>query len=125
MLLLKTLWEKQKMLVTSIFSFTKNVFYSTKDEFHRLESIYFVVCKCYLFKPVWNFVVWQRTIPEIRFRENHQNNTVWLDGVIRFKSSPVLYPEYPYRLKNDTRRKIMNCVFVRTLIGPNQMYSVD
>ena len=31
--LLKTLWEKEKMLVTSIFSFSHNVFYPSKKEF--------------------------------------------------------------------------------------------
>ena len=31
--LLKTLWEKEKMLVTSIFSFSHNVFYPSKTNF--------------------------------------------------------------------------------------------
>ena len=34
--LLKTLWEKEKMLVASIFSFSHNVFCCTKDRNHHL-----------------------------------------------------------------------------------------
>ena len=36
--LFKTLWEKEKLLVTSIFSFSHNVFYSIKDRNDRLCS---------------------------------------------------------------------------------------
>ena len=32
---LKTLWVKEKMLVTSIFSFSNNVFYPIKDKIHH------------------------------------------------------------------------------------------
>ena len=50
--LLKTLWEKEKMLVTSIFSFSHNVFHppqiKTQDNIH----ICFVVCKCFQFGAV-------------------------------------------------------------------------
>ena len=45
--LLKTLWEKEKMLVTSIFSFSCNVFYLFQQEFLCLGYIYFVVGKCF------------------------------------------------------------------------------
>ena len=37
--LLKTLWEKKKMLVTSIFFFSHNVFYPIKDHFNGLSNI--------------------------------------------------------------------------------------
>ena len=47
--LLKTLWEKEKMLVTSIFSFSHKVFYSSQHKFQFLSQIYFVVCKCFEF----------------------------------------------------------------------------
>ena len=49
---LKTLWEKEKMLVTSIFSFSHNVFYPSQKEFLYLSYIYCVVCKCFQFGPV-------------------------------------------------------------------------
>ena len=39
--LLKTLWEKEKMLVTSIFFFSHNVFYASQDKFQLLRNIYF------------------------------------------------------------------------------------
>ena len=45
--LLKTLWEKKKMLVTSIFFFSHNVFYPMKDNFKILSYIQFVACKCF------------------------------------------------------------------------------
>ena len=32
--LMKTLWEKKKMLITSIFYFSNNVFYPVKDKFN-------------------------------------------------------------------------------------------
>ena len=43
---LKTLWEKEKMLVTSNFPFSNNVFYPSQKKFHFFSHIYFVVCKC-------------------------------------------------------------------------------
>ena len=62
--LFKTLWEKEKMLVTSIFSFSHNVFYIIKDRnYHRhLCYIYFVVCKCFEFGQGQIFVVWEWVI---------------------------------------------------------------
>ena len=52
------MWEKQKMLVTSIFSFSHNVFYLTLDKFQFFSHIYFVVSKFFQFRLVQNFVVW-------------------------------------------------------------------
>ena len=37
--LLKTLWEKEKMLLTSFFSFSHNVFYPVKDNSLFLAKI--------------------------------------------------------------------------------------
>ena len=56
--LLKTIWEKEKMLVTSIFSFSHNVFFQFQKEFLFLSHIYFVVCKCFQFGPVKKLVLW-------------------------------------------------------------------
>ena len=50
--LLKTLREKEKMLVTSIFSFSHNVFYSFQNRFQFFSHIYFVICKCFRFQPI-------------------------------------------------------------------------
>ena len=58
--LLKTLWEKEKMLVTSIFSFSHSVFYSIKEINPHFSNIQFVVCKCFQFSHVQNSVVWER-----------------------------------------------------------------
>ena len=56
--LLKTLWGKEKMLVSSIFSFSHNVFNIFQNKFQIFIHIYFVVCKCFEFEPVKNFVNW-------------------------------------------------------------------
>ena len=51
---LKTLWEKEKLLVTSNFSFSHSVFYS----FRKLSAIFikfeFVVCRLFQFGRVLN-----------------------------------------------------------------------
>ena len=54
---LKTIWDKEKMLVICIFSFSHNIFYQMKDRNHRLCYIYFVICKCCQFGFVQNFAV--------------------------------------------------------------------
>ena len=54
----KTLWEKEKMLVTSIFSISQNVFYPFKNKCQFLSQIYFVVCMCFQFWQGKDFVVW-------------------------------------------------------------------
>ena len=56
----KTLWEKEKMLVTSIFSFSHIVFYSIKDRNPHFRNIQFVVCMCFQFGLIQDFVVWER-----------------------------------------------------------------
>ena len=52
----KILWEKEKMLVTSIFCFSHDVFYSFQKEFLFLSYIDYVVCKCCQFGPVQNLL---------------------------------------------------------------------
>ena len=54
----KTLWEKEKMLVASIVSFSHNVLYPSQKEFLFLSNIYFVACKCFQFGLVSQFVIW-------------------------------------------------------------------
>ena len=49
---LKTLWKKKKMLVTSISSFSHNVFNTIKDKNHHFKYFNFVVCRCFQFGPV-------------------------------------------------------------------------
>ena len=50
--LLKTMWEKEKLLVTSNFSFTHSIFF----QFRELSAIYIkfkiVVCRLFQFGPV-------------------------------------------------------------------------
>ena len=63
--LFKTLWEKEKMLESSIFSFSHNVFYTIKDRNYHLCCIYFVVCKCFEFGQGQIFVVWKWINPAL------------------------------------------------------------
>ena len=46
---LKTLWENEKMLVTSIFFYSHNVFNFIKDKNHYFGKFSFVFCKCIQF----------------------------------------------------------------------------
>ena len=39
------MWEKEKMLVISIFSFSHYVFYSVNDKFCHFNHLLYVVCK--------------------------------------------------------------------------------
>ena len=52
---LKTLWEKEKFLVTSIFSFSHSVFYTIKERNHHFSNIKFVILKCFHFGLVQKF----------------------------------------------------------------------
>ena len=56
---MKILWEKEKMLVASIFSFSHNVFYHITDKNHCFSDIRFVFRKCLEFGNVQNFLFWQ------------------------------------------------------------------
>ena len=56
--LLKT-WKKEKMLVTSIFSFS-HVFNPSKKQIWVSCHSYFAVCICFQFGPVKIFIVWKR-----------------------------------------------------------------
>ena len=48
----------ENMVGKGIFSFSHNVFYQSQKEFLFFSDIYFVVCKCFEYGPVENFVVW-------------------------------------------------------------------
>ena len=57
--LFKTLWLKEKMLVTSIFSFSHNIFHPSQTKIEVLIHIYFVVtvCKVFHFELILNFFI--------------------------------------------------------------------
>ena len=65
--LLKTLWEKEKLLVTSNFSFSYNVFYLFGDLSAVFIKFEIVVCKLSQFGSVKS-IVWER-VKEISSRE--------------------------------------------------------
>ena len=56
---LKTLWEKEKLLVTSNFSFSHSVFYPFRELFAIFIKFEIVVCKVLVWKSL-KFVVWER-----------------------------------------------------------------
>ena len=58
--LLKTLWEKEKLLLTSNFSFSHSVFYQYGELSAISIKFEIVVCKLFQFGRVLNFVVWER-----------------------------------------------------------------
>ena len=49
---------KEKMLITTMFSFSHNVFYPSQSKFQFFGHVYLVVCKRFEIEPVWYFVVW-------------------------------------------------------------------
>ena len=51
---------REKMLVTSIFSFSYNVFYLIKDKNFHCSNIEFVICKCFQFAKWLAFGKWLR-----------------------------------------------------------------
>ena len=51
-------WEKEKMLVTSIFFFSHKVFYCSHNNISVFRHICIVICKCFQFGLVYSFVVW-------------------------------------------------------------------
>ena len=56
--LLKTLWEKEKMLVNSIFFFSHSVFFPVNERSHYLRSNLICCLQMYLqFRAVWKSVV--------------------------------------------------------------------
>ena len=50
--LLKSYWEKKKILITSIFSFSHNVFNLIQDKCCHLGHLKFVIYQCFQFGPV-------------------------------------------------------------------------
>ena len=50
----------ENIVVTSIFSFSQNVFYPSQNKFDFLSSICFVVCKYFQFGRVKQIMVWYR-----------------------------------------------------------------
>ena len=68
--LLKTLWKKEKLLVTSNFSFSHSVFYLFEELSAIFNKIEIVVCKPISIWTSLIFVVWER----VKKRPNYTNN---------------------------------------------------
>ena len=58
--LLKTLWEKEKLHITSNFSFSDSVFYSFGEPSAIFIKVKIVVCKLFQFWKILKFVIWER-----------------------------------------------------------------
>ena len=61
--LLKTLWEKEKLLITGNFSFSHSVFNLLEELFSIVIKFEIVVCKLFSFWKHVIFVVWERVNP--------------------------------------------------------------
>ena len=64
--LLKTLWEKEKLLVTSNFSFSHSVFYPCRELSSIFINFKIVVCKLAQFGRVQNLSFGKRLNPQIK-----------------------------------------------------------
>ena len=97
--LLKTLWEKEKLLVTSNFSFSHSVFYP----FGKLSLIFIqfeiVVCRLFQFGPVSKFVVWERV------KENSCANLFWNPHIKKFLSREIRTDRWALEHIHINRRK--------------------
>ena len=62
-LFLKILWEKEKLLVTSNFSFSNSVFFPFGELSVTFITVKIVVCKSLLVGMSLKFVVWERVKP--------------------------------------------------------------
>ena len=57
---LKTLWEKEKLLVKSNFSFSHSVFYQSGELSAIVIKFEIIVCKLFQFGKSLKFVIWER-----------------------------------------------------------------
>ena len=86
--LLKTLWEKEKLLVTSNFSFSHNVFYLFGELSAMFIKFKIVICKVFHFGPVRNIVVWER----VKFIESLKKALGTIKGSKRMCWKPAFSP---------------------------------
>ena len=63
--LLKTPWKKEKLLLTSNFSFSHSLSYPSEELSPTLIKFEIVVCKIFLFGKSLKFVVWERVKPPL------------------------------------------------------------
>ena len=105
------------MLVTSIFSFSHNVFYPPIGSFPFLIYFYFVVCKCFEFGPVQKIVVFITFLlcnsiyiagsDDQRWRESiRQQMEAELDQRVRDALESPPPPRHPRQLSADSCKKL-------------------
>ena len=85
--LLKTLWEKEKLLITSNFSFTHRVFYQFRELFAIYIKFKIVVCRLFQFGPVWLLIILQ----EEGCGKQWEKEKMLVTGIFSF-SHRVFYP---------------------------------
>ena len=84
--LLKTLWEKEKLLVTSNFSFSPQCFLPFSRTFRHFHQYQIVVCKTFSAWKSLIFVVWERVnMPSVKHR--YTQGYLWVSD--QFTSSWV------------------------------------
>ena len=69
-----TCQEKEKMLDTSIFSLSRNIFYSNQDKFHNNTYSPFVVCTQFHLERIKNFIISEH---HFEFCSNPEEGAIW------------------------------------------------
>ena len=96
--ILKTLWEKKKLLVTSNFSVSYSVFYPVGELSANGIKIRIVICKVFQFWKLLTFV-WERVNPfpnmSLFLRVCHTSllKTLWAKGEIDHNEQFPLFPQ--------------------------------
>ena len=92
--LLKTPWEKEKLLITSNFSFSHSVFYPLREHFCHFHQI---VCKLFQFGRVLKFVFWERVnLPDTaeELDGSHHPRYTRCGGIFPVKNIHATWLEY-------------------------------
>ena len=79
------------MLVTSIFSFSHNVFYHSQTKFKFFSHLYLVVCKCSQFGSVQNLSFGKK----LKHNLTRDVFALCLKNSIQRKTAKILQPEVP------------------------------
>ena len=100
---MNTIWQREKMLVNSIFSFTHIVFYSIKDNFLPFEL---PLINRPQTLPIWtgqNFVIWYRV--NKRIKSNHLQSVSLAKWLAVFLSAVQVFWKHYAKRRNCSRRE--------------------
>ena len=108
--LLKTLWEKEKLLLTSNFSFSHSVFYLFRELLAIFIKLGIVVCELFQFGSVWNSSFGKGL---------NEQNTHILNKSLKKKSTLfTLIKALLYTTVNEKSFRNLNLIYFYTPIKP-------